>query len=161
MAEDELTDSCAFGDSSDLGDIGVQRGHPGQGGTGEAVPLEVAEVGNVVDEDVSTLSEGDQIIVHSGVTGEHHRAVPGVETVCQRRYCPAVHHRDCGDPDNSIVEDDNRNLGLALSRLWDVDVDSPDERAGVGHPGVQWHDVQMVGVASEDVFDQVRRAGGW
>src|SRR4029077_11716362 len=40
VAQDELADSGAFGDAADLGDIGVQRGHPLQGGTGEAVPLE-------------------------------------------------------------------------------------------------------------------------
>lgn len=31
-------DSCAFSDAPDLGDIGVQRGRPFQGGTGGAVP---------------------------------------------------------------------------------------------------------------------------
>ena len=36
----------------------------------------------------------------------------------------------------------------------------PDERARVRHAGVQRHDVQVVGVAGEDVLDQVRRAGG-
>jgi hypothetical protein len=62
-----------------------------------------------------------------------------------------VHHRDGSDPDNSIVEDDNRNLGLALSRRWEGDVDSPDECARVRHLSVQRHDVQMVGLAGEDV----------
>jgi len=60
MAEDELADSGAFGDASDVGDIGVKRGHPFQGGTGGAVPLQVTEVGDVVDEDVGTLGEGDE-----------------------------------------------------------------------------------------------------
>jgi hypothetical protein len=32
MAQDEFADSGAFGDAADLGDIGVQRGHPRQGG---------------------------------------------------------------------------------------------------------------------------------
>ena len=55
MAQDELADSGPFGDAADLGDIGMQRDHPLQGGIGEAVPLEVAEVGNLVDEDVGPL----------------------------------------------------------------------------------------------------------
>ena len=58
MAQDELADSGAFGDATDLSDIGVQRGHPLQGGAGEAVPFEVAEVGNLVNEDVSALGRG-------------------------------------------------------------------------------------------------------
>ena len=62
MAQDELADPGAFGDAPDLGDIGVQRGHPLQRGTGEAMPLEVAEVSNLVDEDVGALGQGDQIV---------------------------------------------------------------------------------------------------
>ena len=81
MAQDELADSGAFGDAADLGDIGVQRSHPLQGGTGKAVPLEVAEVSNLVDEDVGAPGQGDQIVVHGGVAREHHRAVRGVKTV--------------------------------------------------------------------------------
>jgi hypothetical protein len=61
MAEDELTDSCAFGDSSDLGTIGMQRSHPGQGGARKAVPLEVAEVGNLVHEDVGTPRKRERL----------------------------------------------------------------------------------------------------
>ena len=125
MAEDELVDAGAFGDASDLGDIGVQRGHPFEGGTGEAVPLEVAEVGDLVDEDVGTLGEGDQVVVHGGVAGEHDRAVRGVETVRQSRNRPAVRHGDGGDLDRSVVEDDDRNLGGALHPGRDEDVDSP------------------------------------
>jgi hypothetical protein len=63
MAQDELADSGAFGDAADLSDIGVQRGHPLQGGAGKAVPLEIAEVGNLVDENVGALGQGDQIVV--------------------------------------------------------------------------------------------------
>jgi hypothetical protein len=79
MAEDELADSCPFGDAPDFGDVGVQPGHPFQGSTGDAVPLEVAEVGDVVDEDAGPLGEGDQVLVHRGVAGEHDGAVRGVK----------------------------------------------------------------------------------
>ena len=58
MAQDELADSGAFGDAADLGDIGVQCGHPLEAEPVEAVPFEVAEVGNFVDEDVGALSPG-------------------------------------------------------------------------------------------------------
>ena len=98
MAEDELADSGALGDAADLGDIGVQPGHPLQGRTREAVPLEIAQVGNVVDEDVGAVGQGDQVVVHRGVAGEHHRAVRGVEAVAERRDRPAVRHRHGGDP---------------------------------------------------------------
>jgi hypothetical protein len=37
MAKDEFADHGAFGDATDLGDIGVQRGHPGQFGIVHAV----------------------------------------------------------------------------------------------------------------------------
>ena len=57
MAQDELADSGAFGDAADLGDIGVQRGHPLQRGTSEAVPLEVAEVGNLVESSLARHRE--------------------------------------------------------------------------------------------------------
>jgi hypothetical protein len=160
MAEDELADSCAFGDAADFGDVGVQRGHPFEGGAGDAVPLEVAEVGNMVDEDAGIAGEGDQVVVDGGVAGEHDGAVRGVETVRESRNRPAVGHCDGGDPDNSVVEDDDRNSGDALSPGRDTDVDRPDERARVRHAGVQRHDVQMVGVGSQDVLDQVRCAGG-
>jgi hypothetical protein len=115
MAEDELVDSRASGDAPDLGHIGVQRGHPLQGGTGNAVPLEVAEVGNLVDEDVGTLGESDQIVVHGGVAREHHGAVRGVEPVGQRRDRPAVRHCDDPDPNHFIEDDDRRVLPAVLA----------------------------------------------
>jgi hypothetical protein len=52
MAEDELADPCAFGDVPNLGDVGMQRGHPGQLGVVGAVPPEVVQVGDLMDEDV-------------------------------------------------------------------------------------------------------------
>jgi hypothetical protein len=158
MAEDELAGSCAFGDAPDVGDVGVQRGHPFQGCPGDAMPLEVAQVSDVMDEDVGALGEGDQVVVHRGVAGEHDGAVRGVETVRESRKGMAVCHSDGGYPDNSVVEDEDRSLQDALG-LVDRDVDSPDERARVRHPGVQWHHVQMVGVAGQDALDQVGRAG--
>jgi len=115
MAEDELVGSGALGDAPDLGDIRVQRGHPFEFGTCGAVPLEIAEVGHVVDQNVRILGEGDQIVVHGGVAGEHHRAVRSVETVRQSRNRMAVGHCDGGDLDDPVFEDDDRNPGVARS----------------------------------------------
>ncbi len=106
------------------------------------------------------LGQGDQIVVHGGVAREHDRAVRGVETVRKSRNRVAVRHGDGGDPDNPIVENDDRNLGEGPGPFRNMDVDSPDKRARVRHAGVQRHDVQMVGVAGQDVLDQVRCAGG-
>ena len=123
------------------------------------MPLEVAEVGDLMDEDVSPAGQRDQVVVHGGVAGEHHGAVRGVEPVRQGRNRPAVHHRDGGDPDRGVLEDDDRDLG-GPSAGRDGDVGRPDQRARVRHAGVQRHDVQVVGVAGQDVLDQVSRAGG-
>jgi len=159
VAQDQLAGACALGHAADLGDVGVQSGHPVQGGTRDAMPLEVAEVGDLVNEDVGALSQGDQVVIHGGVAGEHHGAVRGVETVRQRRNRVAVGDRDGGDPDNFVAEDEYRSLGGALGAGGALgldregDVDAPDERARVRHAGVQRHDVQMVGVAREDALD--------
>jgi hypothetical protein len=158
VAEDEFADSGALGDATDLGHIGVQRGHPGQFGIVRAVTPQVAQVGHLVDQDVGVLGQSDQVLVHRGVAGEHHRAVRGVEPVRQRRDRPAVRHRDRGDPDAVVVNDDDRNLGAIVRPCRGGDVDGPDERAGIRHMAVQRHDVQMVGVTGQDVGDQVRRA---
>ena len=60
VAEDEFADSGAFGDATDLGDIGVQRGHPGQFGIVHAVAPQVTQVGHLVDQDVGALGQGWQ-----------------------------------------------------------------------------------------------------
>ena len=153
MAEDELADPGALGDAADLGDVGVQRGHPHQFGPGRAVSFQVAEVGHLVNEDVGLLGQGDQIVVHRGVAGEHDRAVRGVETVTQSRNRMAVRHRDGGDPDRSVVEDHDRNLGDALCPGRDVNVDAP-KYTGAPYPRGQERVVvvieperQTVGVA--------------
>ena len=159
MAEDQLADPRAFGDTPDLGDIGVQPGLPFQGRTGRAVPLEIVKVGDLVNEDVRPLCEGDQVIVDGGVTGEHDGAVRGVETVRQRRNRVAVRHGHGGDPDGSVVDDGHRNLGDASPPGRDADVGGPDETARVRHGGVERHDVQMVGIPGQDAVDQVRRPG--
>jgi hypothetical protein len=52
VAEDELADPYALSDAPNLGDVGMQRGHPGQLGVVGAVPLEVVQVGDLMDEDV-------------------------------------------------------------------------------------------------------------
>jgi hypothetical protein len=111
-----------------------------------------------VDEDIGALGESDQVIVHRGVAGEHHGAVRGVETVRQSRNGVAVGYRDGGDPDNVVAEDEDRSLREALGAAREGDVDAADERARIWHAGVKRHDVQMVGVAREDAFHQVRRA---
>ena len=108
----------------------------------------------------ASLGQGDQIVVHRGVAGEHDGAVRGVETVPQSRNRMAVRHRDGGDPDRSVVENHDRNPGDALRPGRDVNVDAPDQRAGVRHAGVQRHDVQVVGVSGQDALDQVSRARG-
>ena len=56
MVEDEFANSGPFGDAPDLVHVGVQRGHPFQGGPGDAVLLEVRQVGDLVDEDVGVLA---------------------------------------------------------------------------------------------------------
>ena len=72
----------------------------------------------------------------------------------------AVRHRDGGDPDRSVVENHDRDPGDALRPGRDVNVDAPDQRAGVRHVGVQRHDVQVVGVSGQDALDQIGRARG-
>ena len=48
--------SGPFGDAPDLVHVGVQRGHPFQGGPGDAVPNpEVRQLGDLVDKDVGVL----------------------------------------------------------------------------------------------------------
>jgi hypothetical protein len=79
--------------------------------------------------------------------------------VRQRRDGPAVRHRDRGDPDTFVVNDDDRNLGAIFRPCRGGDVDGPDQRARIRHMAVQRHDVQMVGVAGQDVGDQIRCAG--
>jgi hypothetical protein len=158
VGQDQFVDARAFGDAADLGDIGVKRGHSLQRSAGEAVSLEVAEVGNTVDEDVGPLREGDQIVVDGGVAREHDGPVRGVEAVRESRNRPAVRHCNGADPNGLIFEHGDRDLGDALGPRRDPDVDRSDQRARVRHPRVQRHDVQVVGVAGEDVLDQVRRA---
>ena len=79
-----------FGDASDVGDIGVQRGHPFQGSAGGAVPLQVAQVGNVVDEDVGPLGQGDQVVV-TAVSPENTTEPSAVP----KRYARAGTARPC------------------------------------------------------------------
>ena len=155
VAEDELTHPGPFGHPSHLADVGVQRGHPGQLGLVRAVPPQVVQVGDLVDQDVGPLGQGDQAVVNGGVAGEHHRAVRGVEPVGQRRDRPAVHDRHRRDPDGVIGEDDRRNRPRRHRK-----VEAPHQRPRVGHAGVQRHDVQVVGEGGQDVLDQVGRAGG-
>ena len=155
VAEDELTHPGPFGHPSHLADVGVQCGHSRQLRLVRAVPPQVIQVGDLVYQDVGPLGQGDQVGVRRRVAGEHHRAVRGVETVCQRRNRPAVHDRHRPDPDRLILEDDHRDRPRR-----DLQVEALHQRARVGHAGVQRHDVQVIGEGGQDVIDQVRRAGG-
>ena len=132
MVEDQFTNSGPFGNASDLADIGVQRGHSLQRGPGDAVQLEVCEVGYLVDEDVGALREGDQILVHGGVPREHDGTADGVETVGQGRNSPAMGDRDGGDPNGIVFEDYNRDPGGPLRRFRKGDVVPPTSMPGSG-----------------------------
>ena len=114
---------------SDLGDVGVQRGHPLEGGAGEAVPLEVAQVGNVVDEDVGAVGQGDQVVVRTVVSPENTTEPSAVS----KRYAragiawpwvtaTAVTRTDCRRSKTTTGA-----LGRALGPGRDGDVDAPDE----------------------------------
>jgi hypothetical protein len=70
-----------------------------------------------------------------------------------------VRHGYGGHLEDPVVEDDDRLRADVSGRCGHGDVCGPDERARVGHAGVQWHDVQVVGVAGQDVLDQIRRSG--
>ena len=83
MTQDELAYSAAFGDASDFVDVGLQSGHPFEIEPGEAVAFEVVEIRHLVDEDVGASGECDQVVIHRGVAGKHHRSVCAVETVGQ------------------------------------------------------------------------------
>jgi hypothetical protein len=114
---------------------------------------------------MSAPGQGDQVFVHGGVAGERDGAVRCVEPVGERRNCAAVRHGHGADLDDPIVEDDGRDVRDIPGWYGNRDVGSPDQRARVRHVGVQRHDVQMVGVAGQDVLGQVRGAGagrsGW
>ena len=77
---DRFADFCEFGDGPDFRNAGVQRGHPLKGLAGDTVPLQIAEIGDLVDEDVGIVSEADQVISDSGHR-EHYRAVRGPHRV--------------------------------------------------------------------------------
>ncbi len=159
VSEHELAGPGAFGDAPDRADIGMERGHPLDGGANDAVPFEVVEVGNTMDEDVGTLGEADEGVADSCVAGEHHGTVNGVKTVSERRHCSPVSYWHGGHPDGLVLENVQRDLGRTFIVFRDGDVDGPHEGAGVGHMAVQRHDVQVVCVAREDGGDQVRSAG--
>ena len=55
--EDRFADFCEFGDGPDFRNAGVQRGHPLKGLAGHTVLLQIAEIGDLVDEDVGIVSE--------------------------------------------------------------------------------------------------------
>jgi hypothetical protein len=63
VVEDELTDLGPFGHPPDGRHIGVQIGHALQREAGQTLSLEVAEVRNLVDEDVGSPGECDEVVV--------------------------------------------------------------------------------------------------
>ena len=50
VIEDRFADFCAFGDVPDFRNAGVQHGHPLKGIAGHAVPLQIADIGDLVNE---------------------------------------------------------------------------------------------------------------
>jgi hypothetical protein len=90
VVEDQFGNACALGDAPDLGDVGVKRGHPLEGGAGGAVPLEVAEVGDTVDEYVGTL--GDAIRSSFTVVSPENTMEP---SAVSKRYARAGVARPC------------------------------------------------------------------
>ena len=67
VVEDQLAHSCALRHAAHLRDVGVERGHALERRAGGAVPLEIVEVGDAVDEDIGARGERDQIVVYGGV----------------------------------------------------------------------------------------------
>jgi len=65
-----------------------------------------------------------------------------------------VRHRDRADLDAAVIENHGRHLGLA-GRPGRTTMPDPDQLARVRHDRVQRHHVQVVGVAGQDVPDQV------
>jgi hypothetical protein len=91
MAEDKFADSGAFGDAPDLADIGVQHRHPVEGGTGGAVPLEIAEIGHLMDEDhARRCGYRASRRVH---TARIVRICDGVTAACNRQADASRHSR--------------------------------------------------------------------
>jgi hypothetical protein len=68
MIQDKFTDSCAFGDTADLVDIRVERGHSSKVGASKTVALQIVEVGHLVHEDIGASGESYELIVHCGIT---------------------------------------------------------------------------------------------
>ena len=96
--------SCAFSDTTDFGDVCMERRHSLERGAGNAMSLQIVEVCHLVDEDIGIPGKHDQSFIHRGVTGEHDRAVRSIETVGQSRVRVAVRHGDSRDRDDRIFE---------------------------------------------------------
>jgi hypothetical protein len=149
VRQDQLADSGALGDAADLRDVGVQPGHPVQGRPGEAVTGQVAEVGDLMDENVGAAGERDQVLAHGRVAGEDHRAVGGVEPVPEGRDSVPVGDGNRGDPDIGVLEDDGRNLPAVIS-VPRPEVIPADQLSRIRHRGVQRHHVEVVCVGGQD-----------
>jgi hypothetical protein len=70
-----------------------------------------------------------------------------------------VGHAHCRDSHDAIVEARCAIPRGTWGRRRDRNVDGPNERTRVGHMDVEGHDVQVVGVAGQDVVDEVGDAG--
>lgn len=105
MVKDELADTGTLGDSTNLADVSVKRGYPFEGGTCEAVPLQIAKVGHLMHQDVRTPGNPNQVVVDGGVAREDDRAIGRVEAEGEGGDRVAVHHRHGGDVNGSVFED--------------------------------------------------------
>ncbi len=142
-----------------LRDVRVQGRHPLESGASEALALQIAQVCHLMHEDVGASGESDQVFVHRGVAGEDDGAVRGVEAVGEGGVGVPVGHGYRRHVHHTIVEDGCRIPRGTRGRRRDGNVDRPDERARVRHVDVEGHDVQVVGVAGQDVLHEVGHAG--
>ena len=151
----QLIDVGTLGNAADFGDIGVQSGHASQFGARRAVALEIVQVRDAVDQDVCGVGQIDQIVIGSGVAGEHHGTVWGVETIGQGREGVAVRDGYSRDPCPGLVKHRDGALGPASDPCRGCDVDGANEVGRVGHLRIERHDIEVVGETGEDAVHQV------
>ncbi len=94
-----------------------------------SVPFQVAEVCDLVDEDVGAVGEGDRVVAGGGVVGDYDRAVRGVETLRFRGAWPCVTSIEV-----TRTAPSSRTSGLdtAFGPCRSGDVGCTDESAHVG-----------------------------
>ena len=159
VVEDELVDLRALSHGPDLVHVGVKGFHSFEGGACESVLLQIGEVSNLVNENVSAPGKSNQTVVHGGVAREHDGPVRGVEAVRQGGSCSTVRDGNRTHPNSFVLERDDGDLRGAGGLGRKGEVESPHELCRVRHVGVERHDVEVVGVAGDNMVDQVRRSG--